>query len=80
LNIFNRDTAKIKNKSRRGDKISEEEKVDAGQTVFYNVMNENIPLSNKKTDQDFSNGWFLRMSNLLKVVWHFDWYKKHINP
>lgn len=80
LNIFNRDTAKIKNKSRRGDKISEEEKVDAGQTVFYNVMNENIPLSNKKTDQDFSNGWFLRMSNLMKVVWHFDWYKKHINP
>lgn len=80
LNIFNRDTAKIKNKSRRGGTITEDEKVDAGQTVFFNVMNENIPLSNKRTDQDFSNGWFLRMSNLLKVVWHFDWYKKHINP
>lgn len=80
LNIFNRASAKIKNKERRGEGISEDEKIDAGQAVFYDIMNENIPLSNKKTDQEFSNGWFLHMSNLLKVVWHFDWYKKHINP
>lgn len=78
LNIFNRDSAKLKRKDKKGESITDDEKIDAGQTVFNNVMNDNIPLSGYKTEQEFSNGWYLHMSNLLKVVWHFDWFKKYI--
>lgn len=76
--VFDHETTKLKIKDRRGEAISEEDKVDAGQNVFNNIMLDSIPVSGYKTDEDFSNGWYLRMSNMLKIVWHFDWFKKYI--
>ena len=77
--IFNLHTSKIKTKDKRGEAITEEEKIDAGQKVLNSSMMESIPVYGYKTDKDFSNGWYLRMSNMLKVVWHFDWFKKYID-
>lgn len=77
--IFNLHTSKIKTKDKRGETITEEEKIDAGQKVLNSAMMESIPVYGYKTDKDFSNGWYLRMSNMLKVVWHFDWFKKYID-
>ena len=76
--VFDHETTKLKIKDRRGEAISEEDKVDIGQNVFNNIMLDSIPVSGYKTDEDFSNGWYLRMSNMLKIVWHFDWFKKYI--
>lgn len=76
--VFDHETTKLKIKDRRGETISEEDKVDAGQNVFNNIMLDSISVSGYKTDEDFSNGWYLRMSNMLKIVWHFDWFKKYI--
>lgn len=75
--VFDRETIKLKTKDRRGEVISDDDKVDAGQQVFNNIMLDSIPISGYKTDEDFSNGWYLRMSNMLKIVWHFDWFKKY---
>ena len=77
--VYDRETTKLKIKDRRGEIISNEEKVDAGQNVFNSIMLDSIPVSGYKTDEDFSNGWYLRMSNMLKIVWYFDWFKKYID-
>jgi hypothetical protein len=77
--VYDRESTKLKIKDRRGEIINNEEKVDAGQNVFNNIMLDSIPVSGYKTDEDFSNGWYLRMSNMLEIVWHFDWFKKYIS-
>jgi len=46
--------------------------------VLNGVMMDKIPVNGYKINEDFSNGWYLRMSNMLKIVWHFDWFKKYI--
>ena len=76
--VFGKETIKLQNKDRRGDEITDDEKIDAGQQVFFGMMGTNIPISGYKTDRAFSNGWYLHMSNLRTVAWHYDWYKKYI--
>lgn len=77
--FFNLHSSNLKSKDRRGQAISDEEKLKAGQNVLNNVMLDKIPVEGYKINEDFSNGWYLRMSNKLKIVWHFDWYKKYID-
>lgn len=77
--LFNLHSSHLKSKDRRGQAISDEEKLKAGQDVLNNVMLDKIPVEGYKINEDFSNGWYLRMSNKLKIVWHFDWYKKYID-
>ncbi len=76
-NSFNKETQTIINKERKSDSVCEEDKVAAGNNTFNNIMNDTIPVNGYKTDQEFSNGWYLRMSNMLSIVWHYDWFKKH---
>lgn len=78
-NFFNKETQKIINKDRKKIIVPEEDKVDAGSNTFTNSMNDTIPVNGYKTDQEFSNGWYLKMSNTLNIVWHYDWFKKHIS-
>ena len=77
--IFNLHSSNLKTKHRRGHAITEDEKIKAGQFVLNNVMLDKIPVEGYQINEDFSNGWYLRMSNMLKIVWHFDWYKKYID-
>ncbi len=76
-NLFNKETQAIINKERKSISVCEEDKVAAGSNTFTNTMNDTIPVNGYKTDQEFSNGWYLRMSNMLSIVWHYDWFKKH---
>lgn len=73
--IFRQETIRLNTKKRRRLDITAEEKIEAGQKVFYKVLDTNIPVFGYKTDMDFSNGWYLYMSNSWKVVWHYDWYE-----
>lgn len=76
--IFNLHSSKLKAKDRFGKPITEDEKIEAGMNVLNGVMMDKIPVNGYKINEDFSNGWYLRMSNMLKIVWHFDWFKKYI--
>lgn len=76
--IFNLHSSKLKAKDRLGKPITEDEKIEAGMNVLNGVMIDKIPVNGYKINEDFSNGWYLRMSNMLKIVWHFDWFKKYI--
>ncbi len=77
-NIFNKETHPIIIKDKKSVLVEKVEKVDAGSKTFNNTMNDTLPINGYKTDQDFSNGWYLKMSNTLNIVWHYDWFKKHI--
>lgn len=77
--IFNYHSSKLKVKDRLGKPITEDEKIETGMNVLNGVMMDKIPVNGYKINEDFSNGWYLRMSNKLKIVWHFDWYKKYID-
>lgn len=76
-NLFNKETQIIINRDRKSIPVCEEDKVTAGSNTFTNTMNDTIPINGYKTDQEFSNGWYLKMSNMLSIVWHYDWFKKH---
>lgn len=76
--IFNLHSSKLKVKDRLGKPITDDEKIEAGMNVLNGVMMDKIPVNGYKINEDFSNGWYLRMSNMLKIVWHFDWFKKYI--
>ena len=77
--IFNLHSSKLKVKDRLGKPITDDEKIEAGMNVLNGVMMDKIPVNGYKINEDFSNGWYLRMSNMLKIVWHFDWFKKYID-
>lgn len=77
--IFNLNSSKLKVKDKMGKTITDEEKTEAGLQVLNNVMLDKIPVNGYKINEDFSNGWYLRMSNMYKIVWHFDWFKKYID-
>lgn len=54
------------------------EKVEAGSNTLSDTLDTPIQVSGCDVYDDFSKGWYLRLSNCLKIAWHYDWYKKHI--
>lgn len=57
---------------------SPKEKIDAGSLTFNETLDKQISVNGYKMDDEFSKGWYLRLSNTLKVIWHYDWFKKYI--
>ena len=61
-------------------KSSEDEKIDAAQNCFYEVIGKNIPIDNMRSIyKPFSSGWFLNMTNDMEhptICWHYDVYTK----
>lgn len=57
---------------------SKTDKVDAGLATLDETMEAPIFVSGYDVNDDFAKGWYLRLSNVLKITWHFDWYKKYI--
>lgn len=60
---------------------SEEDKVDAAQNCFYDVMEKGIPIDDIHSLRiPFSSGWYLNLTNdmdLPTICWHFDAYKNN---
>lgn len=57
---------------------SSKEKIDAGNCTLNDTLDKQININGYKVDDEFSKGWYLRLSNTLKIVWHYDWFKKYI--
>lgn len=57
---------------------SSEEKEEAGRNTLHETLETPINVIGYTVDEDFSKGWYLRLSNMVKVTWHFDWFKKYI--
>lgn len=59
---------------------SEDEKIDAAQNCFYEVIGKNIPIDNMRSiHSPYSSGWFLNMTNDIEhptICWHYDVYPK----
>lgn len=58
----------------------EDEKLDAAQDCFYNVIDKRIPIDDMRSIYSpFSSGWFLNMTNDMDhptICWHYDVYPK----
>ena len=54
------------------------EKIEAGSNTLHDTLDTPIKVNGHDVDDEFSKGWYLRMSNTLSVVWHYDWFKKYI--
>lgn len=54
------------------------EKVEAGSNTLSDTLDTPISVTGYDVDSEFSKGWYLRLSNCLKITWHYDWFKKHI--
>lgn len=54
------------------------EKVEAGSNTLTDTLNTPISVTGYDVDSEFSKGWYLRLSNCLKITWHYDWFKKYI--
>lgn len=54
------------------------EKIKAGSNTLHDTLDAPIKVNGYDADEEFSKGWYLRMSNKLSVVWHYDWFKKYI--
>lgn len=54
------------------------EKVEVGSNTLSDTLNTPISVTGYEIDSEFSKGWYLRISNCLKITWHYDWFKKHI--
>jgi len=67
-------------KDKNHEKISDQEKAKAGCSTFIKAMESPFEVAGQKTQDDLSEAWYLKLSNLWppKIVWHFDWFKKHI--
>lgn len=57
---------------------SPRDKVEAGSCTCYETLDKQISINGYKIDPEFSKGWYLWLSNKLKVTWHYDWFKKYI--
>lgn len=55
------------------------EKIEAGSNTLHETLDAPIKVNGYDVDDEFSKGWYLRMSNKLSVVWHYDWFKKYIS-
>lgn len=78
--IFIREQRTLIQADKRGEPIPSEAKATAGQKTLNNVMEEHIESLGQVHEKEFSNAWFLKLSNdnPIKVAWHFDWFKKYI--
>lgn len=54
------------------------EKVEAGSNTLTDTLDTPISVTGYDVGSEFSKGWYLRLSNCLKITWHYDWFKKHI--
>lgn len=54
------------------------EKIKAGSNTLHDTLDAPIKVNGYDVDDEFSKGWYLRMSNKLLIVWHYDWFKKYI--
>lgn len=54
------------------------EKIEAGSNTLHETLDAPIKVTGYDVDNEFSKGWYLRMSNKLSIVWHYDWFKKYI--
>lgn len=75
LGIFKRHHTKIINHEAIADT---KEKIEAGSNTLHDTLDTLIKVNGYDIDYEFSKGWYLRMSNNLSVVWHYDWFKKYI--
>lgn len=57
--------------------VGNKEKIEAGSKTLHDTLDTPIKVNGYDVDDDFSKGWYLRMSNTLSVVWHYDWFKKY---
>lgn len=55
------------------------EKVEAGSNTLTDTLDTPISVTGYDVDSEFSKGWYLRLSNCLKITWHYDWFKKYIS-
>lgn len=59
---------------------TDDEKIDAAQNCFYNVIDKRIPIDDMRSIYTpFSSGWFLNMTNDIEhpsICWHYDVYPK----
>ena len=58
--------------------VGSKEKIKAGLNTLHDTLDAPIKVNGYDADDEFSKGWYLRMSNKLSVVWHYDWFKKYI--
>ena len=58
--------------------VGNKEKIKAGSNTLHDTLDTPIKVNGHDADDEFSKGWYLRMSNTLSVVWHYDWFKKYI--
>ena len=58
--------------------VSCKEKIIAGSKTLHETLESPINVNGYNVDDEFAKGWYLRMSNKLSVVWHYDWFKKYI--
>ena len=58
--------------------VGNKEKIEAGSNTLHDTLDTPIKVNGHDVDDEFSKGWYLRMSNKLTVVWHYDWFKKYI--
>ena len=61
--------------------VTESEKVSAGEKTFDEIITSKLEVPPYVLDEEFSSSWFLKVSNQrpIRIVWHFDWFKKFIN-
>lgn len=55
------------------------EKIEAGSNTLTDTLDTPISVTGYEVDSDFSKGWYLHLSNCLRITWHFDWFKKYIH-
>lgn len=58
--------------------VGNKAKIKAGSNTLHDTLDTPIKVNGHDADDEFSKGWYLRMSNTLSVVWHYDWFKKYI--
>ena len=75
LGIFLKNHTEIKKDEAN---VSCKEKIIAGSKTLHETLESPINVNGYNVDDEFAKGWYLRMSNKLSVVWHYDWFKKYI--
>lgn len=59
--------------------FTSKDKIEAGANTLQDTLDTPINVTGYNVDDEFSKGWYLRLSNSLKVTWHYDWFKKYID-
>ncbi len=79
--IFENIYIDVINQSYSGENVNllNKDIIDYGRQVFHNVQNLNLTISDYvlAPGQDFNNGYFWFLSNILKIGWCFDWKRRY---